>query len=206
MQSPASYAGKIPSADAAERPLHSLFSRRRILGSAMAASAAAVLPTLAGSVAQAATLGLQVNAADETIRLGPLGVRFLVTGDYSGGSVAAFEVMVPAKQRLAAPPHSHDHYEETIYGVSGVLTWTVNGNKFDVGPGQALCIPRGAVHRFDNNGDSDVRALCVLTPAAIGPAYFRESADVINAAAGGPPDVAKMIAIMKRHGITPARP
>ena len=172
----------------------------------MAASTAAVLPTLAGSAAQAATLGLQVNAADETIRLGPLGVRFLVTGEHSGGSVAAFEVVVPAKQRLAAPPHSHDHYEETIYGVSGVLTWTVNGDKFDVGPGQALCIPRGAVHRFDNNGDSDVSALCVLTPAAIGPAFFRESAEVINAAAGGPPDVAKLIAIMQRHGITPARP
>jgi quercetin dioxygenase-like cupin family protein len=172
----------------------------------MAASAASALPVLVGSVAQAATLGLQVNPVDETIRLGPLAVRFLVTGDYSGGSVAAFEVMVPAKQRLAAPPHSHDHYEETIYGISGVLTWTVNGSKFDVGPGQALCIPRGAVHRFDNNGDSDVRALCVLTPAAIGPAFFRESAEVINASAGGPPDVSKMIAIMKRHGITPARP
>ena len=204
MQSPASYAAETPSADAAGGPLTSLFSRRRVLGSAMAASAASVLPALAGSVA--APLGLQVNPAEETIRLGPLAVRFLVTGDHSSGSVAAFEVMVPAKQQLAAPPHSHDHYEETIYGVSGVLTWTVNGNKFDVGPGQALCIPRGAVHRFDNNGDMDVRALCVLTPAAIGPAFFRESAEVINAAAGGPPDVSKMIAIMKRHGITPARP
>jgi quercetin dioxygenase-like cupin family protein len=173
----------------------------------MAASAASVLPALVGSAAQSATLALQVNPADETIRLGPLKVRFLVTADHSAGSVAAFELMVPAKQRLTAPAHSHDHYEETIYGISGVLTWTVNGNRFEVGPGQALCIPRGAVHRFDNNNkDLDVRALCVLSPAAIGPAFFRESAEVINAAAGGPPDVSKMIAIMKRHGITPARP
>jgi quercetin dioxygenase-like cupin family protein len=172
----------------------------------MVATAASVLPALVGSAVRAAPSGPQVNPADETIRLGPLGVRFLVTGDHSDGSIAAFEVMVPAKQRLAAPPHSHDHYEETIYGISGVLTWTVNGNRVDVGPGQALCIPRGAVHRFDNNGDLDVAALCVLTPAAIGPAFFRESAEVINAAAGGPPDVPKMIAIMKRHGITPARP
>lgn len=205
MQDPASCAAEVPSADAAGGPLTSL-SRRRVLGSAMAASAASALPALVGSVAQAQTPGLQVNPADETIRLGPLGVRFLVTGDHSRGSVAAFELMVPAKQRLAAPAHSHDHYEETLYGISGVLTWTVNGSKFDVGPGQALCIPRGAVHRFDNNGDLDVRALCVLTPAAIGPAFFRESAEVINAAAGGPPDVSRMIAIMRRHGITPARP
>lgn len=180
-------------------PLDTQPTRRHVLGSAVAASAASMLTPLTGAAAQAPVLGLRLNPSDETIRLGPLAVRFLITGDNSTGSVAAFEVMVPAKQRLAAPDHSHDHYEETIYGISGVLTWTVNGSK-------SLCIPRGTVHRFDNNGDTDVKALCVLTPAAIGPAFFRESAEVINAAAGGPPDVSKMIAIMKRYGITPARP
>ena len=114
--------------------------------------------------------------------------------------------MVPAAQRLAAPAHSHDHYEETIYGIAGVLTWTVDGNPIDVGPGQALCIPRGAIHRFDNNGSQDVKALCLITPAALGPEYFREAAEVINAAAGGPPDRAKMAEIMRRHGLTPAPP
>jgi quercetin dioxygenase-like cupin family protein len=150
------------------------------------------------------TLDLHVNPSEETIRLGLLAVRFLVTGENSSGSVAAFEVTVPGAQRLAAPAHSHDHYEETIYGIHGVLTWTVDGKPIDVGPGQALCIPRGAIHRFDNNGDMDVKALCMITPAAIGPQYFRESAEVINAAAGGPPDRAKMAEIMIRHGLTPA--
>ncbi|MGE5322528.1 MAG: cupin domain-containing protein [Actinomycetota bacterium] len=150
------------------------------------------------------TIDLQANPSDETIRLGPLAVRFLVTGEDSNGSIAAFELVVPAAQRLAAPAHSHDLYEETIYGTSGVLTWTVDGKQIDVGPGQALCIPRGAIHRFDNNGTQDARALCVITPAAIGPQYFRESAEVINAAAGGPPDRAKMAEIMRRHGLTPA--
>ena len=148
----------------------------------------------------------RVNPAEETIRLGPLAVRFLITAENSSGSIAAFELSVPAAQRLAAPAHSHDHYEETIYGIEGVLTWTVDGKQIEVGPGQALCIPRGAVHRFDNNGTRDVKALCVITPAAIGPQYFRESAEVINAAAGGPPDRQKMIEIMRRHGLTPAPP
>ena len=152
------------------------------------------------------TIDLHVNPSDETIRLGALTVRFLVTGENSSGSVAAFELIVPGAQRLAAPAHSHDHYEETIYGIDGVLTWTVDGKQIDVGPGQALCIPRGAVHRFDNNGSQDVRALCVITPAVLGPQYFREAAEVINAAAGGPPDRAKMGEIMRRHGLTPAPP
>jgi quercetin dioxygenase-like cupin family protein len=147
---------------------------------------------------------VHVNPADETIRLGPLAVRFLITGNDASGSIALFELTVPAAQRLAAPAHSHDHYEETIYGIEGVVTWTVDGKPIEVGPGQALCIPRGAVHRFDNRGDRDAKALCAITPAAIGPQYFRESADAINAAAGGPPDRVRMAEIMRRHGLTPA--
>jgi len=150
------------------------------------------------------TTDIHVNPADETISLGPLAVRFLITGGDASGSVALFELTVPAAQRLTAPAHSHDQYEETIYGIEGVLTWTVDGRRIDVGPGQALCIPRGAVHRFDNHGSQDVKALCAITPAAIGPQYFRESAAVINAAAGGPPDRVKMAEIMRRHGLTPA--
>jgi quercetin dioxygenase-like cupin family protein len=150
------------------------------------------------------TAGVHVNPSDETIRVGPLAVRFLITGDDATGAIALFELAVPAAQRLAAPAHSHDRYEETIYGIEGVLTWTVNGTPIDVGPGQALCIPRGAVHRFDNNGSQDVKALCAITPAAIGPQYFREAADVIHAAAGGPPDRVRMLDVMLRHGLTPA--
>jgi len=150
--------------------------------------------------------GLHVNPSDETIRLGPLAVRFLITGEQSNGSVAAFELSVPGGQRLPAPAHSHDHYEETAYGIDGVLTWTVGGRQIDVGPGQVLCIPRRAIHRFDNNGSQDVKALCVITPAALGPQYFREVAEVFNTAAGGPPDRAKMAEIMRRHGLTAAPP
>jgi quercetin dioxygenase-like cupin family protein len=150
------------------------------------------------------TTPIHINPSEETIHLGPLAVRFLVTGEDASGSVALFELTVPGAQRLAAPAHSHDHYEETIYGIEGVLSWTVDGTRIDVGPGQALCIPRGAVHRFDNHGSQDARVLCAITPAAIGPQFFRESAAVINAAVGGPPDRVKMADIMRRHGLTPA--
>jgi hypothetical protein len=52
------------------------------------------------------TLDLRVNPSDETIRLGPLAVRFLLTGEDSTGSIAAFELTVPGAQRLAAPAHN----------------------------------------------------------------------------------------------------
>lgn len=149
---------------------------------------------------------VDINPSDEVIRLHPLEIHFLLTGEDSAGTIAAFELSVPAGERLMAPAHSHDHYEETIYGVAGVMTWTVNGKQIEVGPGQALCIPRGAVHRFDNNGQEDVRCLCVITPAAIGPQYFREAAAIVEASVGGPPDRAKIVELMLRHGLRPAMP
>src|SRR6204780_3799977 len=109
------------------------------------------------------TIDLHVNPSEENIRVGPLMVRFLLTGDNSTGSIAAFELTVPGAQRLPAPAHSHDHYEKTIYGIDGVLTWTVDGKQLDVGPGKALCIPRGAVHRFDNKTNDDAKALSLAT-------------------------------------------
>jgi quercetin dioxygenase-like cupin family protein len=144
----------------------------------------------------------RVNPSEETIKIGPLGIRFLLTGDDSGGSVSVFEVFVPVGQKLAAPAHKNDAYEEVLYGVKGVLTWTVDGTPIEVGPGQALCIPRGAVHRFDNLGSEDVKQLAVITPAIMGPAYFREAAEVIGAAGGGPPDRAEMTDLFRRHGMT----
>ena len=152
------------------------------------------------------TAAIRTNPSDEMIPLGPLGVRFLITGEDSNGSVAAFELFVKASHRLMAPAHSHDNYEETIYGIQGVCTWTVDGKQIDVGPGQTLCIPRGAVHCFDNNGEEDVKSLCVITPAALGPQYFRDVAELMTASAGGPPDRGKMVELMRRYGLTPAPP
>jgi quercetin dioxygenase-like cupin family protein len=151
-------------------------------------------------------IDVHINPADETIDYGALAVRFLITADHSTGSMAAFELTVRGGERLPAPAHSHDHYEETVYGLDGVLTWTVEGRPIEVRPGQALCIPRGAIHRFDNLGSQDAKVLCVITPAAIGPQYFREVLEVMKAAAGAPPDRTKMAEIMRRHGLTPASP
>ncbi len=139
----------------------------------------------------------------EEIKVGPLAIRFLVEGEESGGSVAVFEFDVPAGSKIAAG-HSHDGYEETVYGVEGVLTWTIDGVPTDIGPGEALCIPRGAVHQFDNTQSVDARVLAVVTPGILGPDYFREVAAVLDAAAGGPPDFAALGEVMRRHGLTPA--
>src|SRR6266487_3297860 len=105
----------------------------------------------------------------EEIRVGEMVIRFLLEGEESGGSVAAFEFDVPMGAKVAAA-HSHDGYDETIYGLEGILTWTLEGVPVDVGPGDALFIPRGAVHHFDNTHDADTKALAI----EIGRASCRE--------------------------------
>jgi quercetin dioxygenase-like cupin family protein len=139
----------------------------------------------------------------EEIRVGQVEIRFLVEGEASGGSVAVFEFDVPAGARVPVA-HSHDGYQETIYGVEGVLTWTVEGTPIDVGRGEALFIRRGVVHHFDNTRDTDAKALAIVTPGILGPDFFREVAAILDAAAGGPPDVAAIGEVMRRHGLTPA--
>ena len=139
----------------------------------------------------------------EEISLGQMAIRFLLEGSKSRGSVAVFEFDVPVGAKVPIA-HSHDAYEETIYGLRGVLTWTVEGTVTEVGPGDVLCIPRGAVHHFDNAGAVDATSLGIVTPGLLGPDYFRDIAAVVAAAAGGPPDLAAIGEVMKRHGLTPA--
>jgi quercetin dioxygenase-like cupin family protein len=139
----------------------------------------------------------------EEIKVGEMAIRFVVEGEQTAGAVAVFEFDVPAGARVPVA-HSHDGYEETIYGLEGVLTWTIEGTPTDVGPGEALFIPRGAVHHFDNTGDVDAKALAIVTPGILGPDFFGEVAAILEGAAGGPPDLAAIAAVMRRHGLTPA--
>jgi len=139
----------------------------------------------------------------EEIRIGQLVIRYLLEGAESGGSVEMFEFDVPARARVPVA-HSHDGYEETIYGLQGVLTWTVDGTPTDVGPGEVLHITRGVVHHFDNTSDADATALAVVTPGILGPGYFRDLAAIAQASAGGPPDLGAIAAVMRQHGLTPA--
>ena len=141
--------------------------------------------------------------AREEIRIGGLAIRFLVEGRESGGSVAKFEFDVAPGARVPAA-HSHDGYEETLYGLEGVLTMTVDGEVTEVGPGDVLVIPRGVVHRFDNLREAATRTLAVITPGIRGPDYLREVAARLAAAAGGPPDRGALLAVRRRHGLTPA--
>ena len=101
-------------------------------------------------------------------------------------------------------PHKHERYDETISGVKGVVSFTVEGKTVDIAPGESCFVPRGAVHGFNNLTQTDVKALAIITPALLGPDFFKEAAAIVNT--GGPPDVEKLKAVMLKHGLVLAMP
>lgn len=139
----------------------------------------------------------------EEIRLGQITIRFHIDGPASGSSLTMFEFEVGPGAKVPVA-HSHDAYDETIYGLEGTLTMTLNGQPHEITPGTSLFIPRGAIHRFDNLHASPSRTLAVITPGILSSNYFRETAAIVKASAGGPPDLKAIGQVMLRHGLTPA--
>jgi quercetin dioxygenase-like cupin family protein len=136
----------------------------------------------------------------ERIKVGQIEINYLLDGSKNGGSIGMFEFTVPPGAKVPVP-HYHRDYDETVYGLSGVLTLTVDGADTEVGPGAHLFIRRGAVHHFVNRHAESARVLAVLTPDLIGPAFFREMGALITP--GVPPDPAKMSEVMLRYGLVP---
>lgn len=134
----------------------------------------------------------------ETIKVGQVTIEFLLEAADTNGSAAMFEFTVPAGAKVPLP-HYHEHFDETIYGLSGILSFTIDGNTIDIGPGETCFIPRGIVHGFNNLKQNEAKGLAVITPALLGPIFFKEVAQIINA--GGPPDPAKMGSVMAKHGL-----
>jgi quercetin dioxygenase-like cupin family protein len=138
---------------------------------------------------------------EEPIRLGQIEVRFFVNGAQTQNRLEMLELAVPPSAQVPLA-HYHREVDEAVYVVEGVMAYTVEGKRMDLGPGMRSFCPRGGIHHFANAGKEPMRAVLALTPATITPDFFREIAELVNA--GGPPDLARVGAIMRRHVIEPA--
>ncbi len=145
---------------------------------------------------------MQQPQEQPVVKVGGLEIRYLVDGTLSGAGLGMFELLVPPGARVP-PAHSHTANEEIAYVLEGVLRYSVDGDTRDLGPGERMYTPRGAVHAFSNPHDRPARALIILTPD-IGAQYFRDVAAVVGAPGG--PDPAKMAAVMTRYGLVLAPP
>ncbi|MGF7160201.1 quercetin dioxygenase-like cupin family protein [Rhodoligotrophos appendicifer] len=138
----------------------------------------------------------------ETIIIGGLSLEFLESKDGTEGSLDLFRMTVQAQAKVPIP-HYHESWDETVYGLSGRLTFRVGTEEVAVEPGRSLFIKRGVVHGFSNPGPETAVCLSVLTPGVLGAQYFR---DIAAEMATGAPDPARMTAIMLKHRLIPVPP
>ena len=138
---------------------------------------------------------------DTEIKVGQLGIRYILDGSHTNG-LGMFELTVPPGSNVP-PPHSHSNNEECVYVLAGTLRYSVDADTRDLTAGQSMSTPRGAVHAFSNPFAETARALIVLAPD-IGAQYFRDVAAVIGT--GRPPDKTAMLSVMSRYGLVPAAP
>ena len=91
--------------------------------------------------------------------------RTVVSADETHGQVVALAVDMPPG--LHVHPHTHDDAEQLHVVVSGTLTCRVGDERFRVGTGGTVCLPRGVEHELWNETDDDVRMVDLYTPAGI---------------------------------------
>ena len=72
------------------------------------------------------------------------------------------EARLPVGARTT--PHYHPRTEEIYYLLEGRGRMQIGSELCDVGPGDAIAIPAGAVHQIANTGDVVLRFLCTCAP------------------------------------------
>lgn len=99
-------------------------------------------------------------------------VRFLITGEQTGGAFFMAEVTIPPG--CGNPPHIHTREDETFYVQQGTLTVQVGEKTVTASAGDAACLPKGVVHCFQNDGNVDVKAVVVAVPGGL-EKFFEEA-------------------------------
>jgi len=99
------------------------------------------------------------------------------------------------------PPHRHQNEDELFLVVEGSVRFLANGQWTEpLAPGSIVYTQRGAVHTFRNVGETPSWQWIIVTPSGF-ETFFSKSAEVFAAAGGGPPDMARLLAISAEHQI-----
>jgi len=136
------------------------------------------------------------------IKVGDIEIQFCLDAADTNGQSTVFECRIGPGARVPIR-HYHNAFDETVYCLEGTGTFTIGAETIELNPGEGRFIPRGVTHGFVNQTDKLFRFLATASPGVFGAAYFEEIGAVL--AADGPPDMAKIAAIMTAHGLVPVK-
>ena len=124
--------------------------------------------------------------------------RVIAGGTHTNGALMFGDAHMPPRTAGMAR-HVHTHEDESIYVISGVLTVDVGEQRFDVGAGGFVWLPREVPHAFANLSDDAVWTVGVAFPAGL-ERLFAEQIDYF-AGLTGEPDPAVLYRLNEKYGI-----
>lgn len=92
-------------------------------------------------------------------------IVFELLGAAAGGAGAHSLAQVLIPPGKASRKHYHPLAEESYYILAGNARLELDEKIAQLGPGDAVAIPPGAVHQIHNAGDTDLVLLAVCVPA-----------------------------------------
>ena len=97
------------------------------------------------------------------------------------------------------PPHSHD-WDESFYVLKGEIEFLCEGDAYMCMPGSLVHVPRGTVHGF-RYGRGGGQMLEITGQGSLAAQMFTA---INNEIPAGPPDIPKVLEVLKRNGVTVA--
>jgi quercetin dioxygenase-like cupin family protein len=118
----------------------------------------------------------------------------------TGQQFSVWESIVPPGG--GTPPHTHTREDEAFFGLSGEVTFEVEGttDPLHLGPGGFLLAPRNKRHAYRNTGNIAAHLLVFAIPGAGLDAMFAAFADA-GKRAGQTPALNTLAAIAAQHGV-----
>ena len=111
----------------------------------------------------------------------------------TGGAISIVDSVSPPES--GPPRHVHQDADETFVVLSGDVTFWMEGETVNVGPGGTIFVPRGKEHTFRVSSHGPSRHLVILTPGGF-EGFFDEMAEGQFAI---PQDMDKIVAVAERY-------
>ena len=118
----------------------------------------------------------------------------------SNATTQSYGITLQEGDEGTGPPlHSHD-WDESFYVLKGKIEFVCEGKAVMALPGTLVHVPRGTVHGF-SYGSGGGQMLEITGQGATAAQMFTAIDHEIPA---GPPDIAKVLEVLKRNGVTVA--
>jgi quercetin dioxygenase-like cupin family protein len=144
-----------------------------------------------------ATIILQPDEGEVITAFGDTIVSKLSAAD-TGGQLSLGIVTTPP--RSGPPLHRHTREDELFIIIEGIFRFVSDGAEHAAGPGAVVWLKRGTVHTFQVISESPGKAWVFVLPGGF-ESFFRTSASIFVEAAGGVPDMGRIIAAAAAQGI-----